>query len=133
MYDYPWHNPVGPEPDRGAAYNPSENQPLGLVYQRGTLHVYGSIAQRRRGFMNRSGSIRDDNPDIQNFWNWDNYVFGGAHYPTGYEKDYHYDERFYYVQPPHYPEVYQDSVAGRLSAFAETAWNYRVPPRYWVY
>jgi len=133
MYDYPWHNPIGPEPDRGAIFVATPANPRGLVYQRGTLHVYGAIAQRRRGFMNRSGTIRADNPDVQNYWDVDNYVFGGQHSSTGYEKDYHYDQRFYYVQPPHYPEVYQDSVAGRLSSFEETAWNYRVPPRNWIY
>lgn len=121
VYDYPWINPVYPE-------HAGE-----LVYLRGNLWVYGSIAQRRRGFIRRSGNMTGDNPDTDNYWDVDNYVLGPQHNATGYEKQYHYDSRFQYKQPPHYPEVYQGSSAGQMSAFDETTWNFRVPPRYWTF
>jgi hypothetical protein len=135
MYDHPLNNPVWPEMDLGSTNTiPGDNLwplPLNanaLVYQRGTLSVYGSIAQRRRGFMNRSGVLDpSDNPDTAQYWDIDNFVFGGPHSSTGYEKDYHYDRRFLHVQPPHYPEVYHGSAAGRLSAFEEESWNFHVP------
>jgi len=138
MYDYPLgfgyeENPVGPEPDYGPGFTPSNNNRRGLVYERGNLWIFGSIAQRRRGFIHRSGGNTQDNPDTENYWNIPGYVFGGAHNSTGYNKKYYYDQRFLYVQPPHYPEVYQGSQAGRLSAYKDMAWNYKVPPKTWIY
>jgi len=144
MYDYPYgyvdnhglsynENPVGPEPDYGPSFAPTNNNRRGLVYERGNLWIYGSIAQRRRGFIHRSGNQSPDNPDTNSYWNLPGYVFGGGHNSTGYNKKYYYDQRFLYVQPPHFPEVYQGSQAGRMSAFKEMAWNYRVPPRGWIY
>jgi hypothetical protein len=132
MYDHPLNNPVWPEWDRGPGNTIPENAAAAiqnsLVYQRGTLSVYGSIAQRRRGFMNRSGTGGEGNPDVRPFWDINNFVFGGPHASTGYTKDYHFDRRFLHIQPPDYPEVYHGSAAGRLSAYEETSWNFKVPP-----
>lgn len=113
--DYPWYNPVWPE-----AVNT-------IVYERGTLHVYGAIAQRRRGFVHRSGTVNETNPDMGN-WDMANYKFGPGHNSTGYNKDYRFDERFYVIQPPDYPEVYRGS-GGGMSAFEDTAWGYKIPPK----
>ncbi|MDD4155231.1 MAG: hypothetical protein PHY08_01540 [Candidatus Cloacimonetes bacterium] len=119
VYDYPWYNPVYPE--SGAD----------LVFERGNLWVYGSIAQRRRGFIHRSGNESPDNPDTSQMWDPARFVFGPTHQSTGYDKQYFYDRRFMYKQPPDYPEVYQGSSAGRMSAFDDTSWNFKVPPRNW--
>ncbi len=119
VYAYPWYNPVYPE--SGA----------NLVFHRGNLWVFGAIAQRRRGFVRRSGSESADNPDTKKMWDPARYIWGPTHQVTGYEKQYLYDRRFIHKQPPHYPEVYQGSSAGQMSAFDDTSWNFRVPPRNW--
>jgi hypothetical protein len=128
IYDYPWINPNYPE--RHAGLSPA-NPATDITYLRGRLWVYGSIAQRRRGFVRRSGNNSIDNPDTEDWWDVANFVFGGQHHDTGYDKRYFWDSRFLYVQPPHYPEVYQGSQAGKLSAFSDTAWNFLAPPTHW--
>ena len=49
---------------------------------RGDIHLWGSVVQRRRGYVHRSN-----------------------HGSTGYGKDYHFDDRFYTIQPPCYPDA----------------------------
>jgi len=145
IYDYPFYNPNYPE-RQGGENPPANTQDINIVYQRGTLNVYGAIAQRRRGFMNRSGTIRDDNPDTNIYWDMGdyvpagpryftggNYVFGGAHYSTGYTKKYFYDTRFYYVQPPHYPEIYRGYGKNLSEKYEETTWSFMAPPKDWIY
>ncbi len=85
--DYPWYNPVWPESSTD------------IVFERGILHVWGSIAQRRCGFIHRSGSDPYNHPPGNNEWDLDNFHFDGIHPPTGYAKDYHYDSRFMEMQP----------------------------------
>jgi hypothetical protein len=131
MYDYPFHNPVGPEEHRGANGWHPVNNPNALRYERGTLNVWGSIAQRRRGFVHRSGNNTLDNPDTENWWDWDKYIFGGAHPSTGYSKNYNYDNRFRHTAPDSYPETYEKSLSGELTAFQETSWNFSIPPVNW--
>ncbi len=114
--DYPWVNPVWPE-----AVN-------SIVYERGTLWIFGSIAQRRRGFVHRSGTVNASNPD-QGAWNPEEWKWGPGHASTGYGKKYYYDKRFYFVQPPDYPEVYKNSSAGLMSAFEDSAWGFKIPPK----
>ena len=48
--------------------------------ERGQIHLWGQVSQYRRGYVHRSN-----------------------HGGTGYLKDYHYDERFYWDPPPFYP------------------------------
>jgi hypothetical protein len=48
--------------------------------ERGQIHMWGQISQYRRGYVHRSN-----------------------HGGSGYLKDYHYDERFYWDPPPFYP------------------------------
>ena len=48
--------------------------------ERGQIHLWGQVSQYRRGYVHRSN-----------------------HGGTGYLKDYHYDERFYWDPPPYYP------------------------------
>ena len=60
-----WNEYQGPYPD-----------------DRGDIHLWGSVVQRRRGYVHRSN-----------------------HGSTGYGKDYHFDDRFYLIQPPCYPDA----------------------------
>jgi len=134
-YDYPWYNPVYPEP-----LDPWANS------IRGTLNIWGSIAQRRRGFIRRSGNETEDNPDTKPWWDLDrfdaygppfypegNYIYGGGHQATGYARNYHFDRRFYWEAPPDYPEVYYGSGANKYAAFEAQTYNYKVPPKNWIY
>jgi hypothetical protein len=113
--DYPWYNPVWPE-DR-----------QDIVFERGTIHLYGAIAQRRRGFVHRSGSDPYNHPN--NEWNLDEFHYNGIHPSTGYYKDYHYDQRFLFVQPPDYPQVYNGQWGDEeaLTAFDEQTWFFITP------
>ncbi|MCK4312683.1 MAG: T9SS type A sorting domain-containing protein [Candidatus Cloacimonetes bacterium] len=90
--DYPWLNPVWPES--------SEN----IVFERGTIYIWGSLAQTRRGYIHRSGSDFYNHPNNYE-WDLENFHYDGSHGSTGYVKDYYYDTRFHYIQPPDYPTV----------------------------
>lgn len=95
--DYPWYNPLYPE-----------FQPF---MERGTIHLYGGVHQRRRGFVHRSPY----DPLDQGWWELEEFRYG----PTsngvnatgatgngcGYAKDYHFDERLRKYYPPNYPPV----------------------------
>ncbi|MCK4312929.1 MAG: hypothetical protein KAW88_09365, partial [Candidatus Cloacimonetes bacterium] len=87
--DYPWYNPVWPESSDD------------IVCERGTITIFGSIAQRRRGYVHRSGGDPYNHPD--NEWDLENFHYDGDHPSTGYYKDYHYDSRFLETTPPYYP------------------------------
>jgi hypothetical protein len=117
--DWPWYNPVWPE------------NRLDIVYERGTLHIYGAIAQRRRGFVHRSGQDPYNHPDpplepIQ-LWDIDEYHYDGRHPSTGYAKDYYYDQRFLFVQPPDYPQIYTGWGTNTLQSFNEETWYFKTP------
>ncbi|MCD4819906.1 MAG: T9SS type A sorting domain-containing protein [Candidatus Cloacimonetes bacterium] len=92
--DYPWYNPVWPEPYTD------------IVFERGDLHIFGTIAQTRRGFMHRSGTDNDNHSE-ENGWEWDldNFHFGGYHPPTGYNKSYHGDKRLQVNSPFNFEEI----------------------------
>ena len=79
--DYPWYNPVWPESAED------------IVFERGTVNLWGSIIQRRRGFLHRSGIDSYNHPSNNNEWDLENFHFGGTHPSTGYSKDYHSDSR----------------------------------------
>lgn len=91
--DYPWYNPVWPESSDD------------FVYERGTITIFGSVAQRRRGYVHRSGSDAYNHPVYGEPYEWDleNFHYDGTHSSTGYAKDYHYDSRFLETTPPYYP------------------------------
>ncbi|HNX36947.1 MAG TPA: hypothetical protein PKI15_01185, partial [Candidatus Cloacimonadota bacterium] len=98
--DYPWYNPLWPER---------------IPYlERGTVQLWGSINQRRRGFLHRS--LYDNEYPSNGVWNPDLDFCGGtssvnyqdpvlgiplatSNYPgttgsgVGYKKDFHYDHR----------------------------------------
>ncbi|MCK4695079.1 MAG: hypothetical protein KAT74_04925, partial [Candidatus Cloacimonetes bacterium] len=86
----------------------------------------GAIAQRRRGFVHRSGIDPYNHPD-QYEWDIDEYHYDGTHPSTGYAKDYHYDQRFLFVQPPDYPQVYRGWGTNILSSFDEQTWFFKTP------
>ena len=116
--DYPWYNPVWPEP-----------QVVDLMAERGILHIYGAIAQRRRGFIHRSGTDPFNHPN--NEWDIPDYHYDGIHgtstIGTGYDKDYSYDTRLLVIQPPYYPQVYEGWGEATVSSFSKEAWTYKSP------
>jgi len=94
--DYPWYNPVWPESAED------------IVFERGNINLYGSLIQRRRGYVHRSGQDpRNHHPD--NIWDLENHYYGGDHSSTGYEKNYNYDNRFQTIHPIHFPEGFCES------------------------
>lgn len=112
--DWPWLNPIWPE-----------NRQT-IVFERGTLHIFGAIAQRRRGFVHRSGTDPYNHPD-QMEWDLAAFHYDGTHPSTGYAKDYFYDQRFLFVQPPCYPEVYRGFGSEVLTSFQEESWFFVIP------
>ncbi|MBL7148655.1 MAG: T9SS type A sorting domain-containing protein [Candidatus Cloacimonetes bacterium] len=88
--DYPWYNPVWPESSDD------------IVNERGTITTFGSIAQRRRGYVHRSGGD-PYNHHPSNEWDLENFHYDGTHPSTGYSKDYYYDSRFLETTPTDYP------------------------------
>jgi hypothetical protein len=99
--DYPWYNPLWPEG------NP--------ILERGTVHLYGSIVQRRRGFLHRN-LMDSEYPNPSGIWDIEADLCGGPAGNTvidsvlgvtfscsdapgatgngvGYKKDYHFDYR----------------------------------------
>ena len=121
--DYPWYNPVWPESSDD------------IVFERGELTIYGAIAQTRRGFIHRSGTDPYNHPDgngnpppSPSPWEMDEYHYDGFHGSTGYGKDYHYDRRLMYVQPPDFPQIYEGWGETTLTAFEKKSWFYKAPP-----
>ncbi|HPR18214.1 MAG TPA: hypothetical protein PLD62_08200, partial [Candidatus Cloacimonadota bacterium] len=96
--DYPWYNPIWPE---------SNND---IVYDRGTVHIWGSLVQRRRGFMRRSGADIYNHPSNNHEWDLENYHYGGTHAATGYCKDYHNDSRLCEGFPAYFPTSYSPQI-----------------------
>lgn len=132
--DYPWYNPLWPE-----------GRP---TMERGTIHIRGSVAQRRRGFTHRSASD-GEYPNPTSAWNipldhcggvsgvsYQDPVLGITFMPVnapgasgtgiGYKKDYRYDFRFDLNSPPHFPELY---IRGRKPVYYAQEWTFKKPPR----
>jgi hypothetical protein len=132
--DYPWYNPVWPE------RNP--------YTERGTINIFGAVAQRRRGFVHRSGND-NEYPSNSGVWNIPLDMCGGPvttmaipdpvigglvlqarQYPgtsgsgVGYRKNYNFDRRFLESQPLYYPEA---RLAGGKEALTHGAWSVEVP------
>ena len=132
--DFPWYNPLWPE-----------RYPY---MERGTIHLWGSVAQRRRGYVHRN--VTDSEyPNPNSVWNIPNDLCGAASGapvtdPLGFgmqginapntstgsavgysTKDYHFDNRFSFATPPDFPEVH---VRGGLTPFESEAWTFRRPP-----
>ena len=132
--DYPWYNPLWPER---------------LPYlERGYISIYGSVSQRRRGFVHRS--YFDIEWPSNNNWNQpvdhcgpssapyevahNDPVFGfqltNVDYPgssgtgTGYKKNYHYDDSFYSTSPIDFPEVNRQDE----TPFSAVNWVIKPPP-----
>ncbi|HQF82275.1 MAG TPA: hypothetical protein PK707_05415, partial [Candidatus Syntrophosphaera thermopropionivorans] len=111
---------------------------------------YGSVSQRRRGFVHRS--YYDSEWPSNDEWNQpidfcgptsaptavqhNDPVFGfqltNINYPgtsgsgTGYEKNYHYDNRFYRTSPIDFPQVNRKDE----TPFAAVNWIIKRPPEY---
>lgn len=132
--DYPWYNPLWPE---RAPY-----------LERGYINVYGSISQRRRGFVHRN-YYDQEYPNPTGIWDQTIDQCGGSSAPgavshadpvlgimlttrdypgasgtgTGYQKNYHYDDRFYYTSPLDFPEVTREEA----KTFTGVKWEVRNP------
>ena len=132
--DYPWYNPLWPE-----------RMPY---LERGYINVYGSISQRRRGFVHRN-YVDSDYPNSSGIWNQPLDLCGGssapaavnhndpvlgiplgtANYPgasgpgIGYQKNYHYDNRFLYTSPIDFPEVTREE----SKTFTGVKWEVKNP------
>jgi hypothetical protein len=134
--DLPWYNPLWPEA-----------QPY---LERGTINIWGAVAQRRRGFVHRS---HDDSEYPSNNGTWDidvdicghptnpvnipDPVFGNIglqsrDYPgaagsgVGYKKNYNYDNRLLEVTPLLYPKV---RLKGGKNPMNQGDWNIKKPLR----
>jgi len=88
--ELPFYNPVWPEAK------------VDVKYERGTINLYGSIVQRRRGFTHRSGSD-PYNHDESMEWDLEEYHFGGTNPSTGYNKNYEKDSRLEHSFLPDFP------------------------------
>lgn len=131
--DFPWYNPLWPE-----------RTPY---MERGTINLWGSVAQRRRGFVHRSpydtewpsGGVWNIPIDFTGATASQNYadpVLGiqmvSINYPgatgsgVGYAKNYHYDTRFYSTAPLNFPEV---NLQGGDAPMLSESWLIKKPPR----
>ncbi|HNZ07330.1 MAG TPA: hypothetical protein PKI63_05990 [Candidatus Cloacimonadota bacterium] len=134
LLDYPWYNPLWPER---------------FPYcERGYINVHGSISQRRRGFVHRNYTDADY-PNNAGIWNQPIDFCGGTSSPNGtlqtdpvlgfqmatqhapgasgtgvgYQKNYHYDDRFYKTSPIDFPEINRKDE----TPFAAVKWEIRSP------
>lgn len=134
--DLPYYNPLWPE------RNP--------ILERGTINIWGALAQRRRGFVHRSHNDGDypsnsgiwkieiDKcgyptnaiaiPDVEfpNFTMQSRNWTGAAGSGVGYKKNYNYDNRLLEVTPLLYPKV---RLKGGKNPMNQGDWNFKKPVR----
>lgn len=116
-YCFPYYGPLWPE-KRSETF-----------MERGTINLYGSVAQRRRGFVHRSGNDPVNNTGV---WDIANYEYGlgprvlglppspgATGSGVGYKKNYNYDYRFKNSPPPKFPQVHLE---GGTTAFDPESW-----------
>ncbi len=135
--DLPYYNPLWPE-----------RQPYA---ERGSINLWGSVAQRRRGFVHRSGND-GEYPSNSGIWNvpedmcghpisinWtEPIVQGGQSFTfskrnavgstgsgSGYKKNYHFDTRFLRVSPNDFPDV---NLRGGSTPLQGEIWTLKKPP-----
>ena len=112
--DYPWYNPVWPESASDI-----------VTYTAGReIAIFGAIAQRRRGFIHRSGTDPYNHPNQQE-WDLDEFHYDGTHPGTGYDKAYFYDQRFLFIQPPDFPQIYRGWGQNDITSFSSQTWYFK--------
>jgi len=133
--DLPWYNPLWPE--------------ASPYLERGTINIWGALAQRRRGFVHRSGND-GEYPSNDGIWDIEidkcgyvvntqgitdpeyGFTMAARHYPgatgsgTGYKKNYNYDNRLLSVTPLLYPKV---RLKGGKNPMNQGDWNIKRPVR----
>ncbi len=129
--DYPWYNPVWPQPGPNLNPRPNIPNPHGtrqVSFLRGNINLYGSVAQRRRGFVRRSGNVDFDN----GIWALDDYIYGAPpNQPSGYDKNYYFDTRFEGTGPPDFPLVkFEGYTSDELMdlGYETVSWVFKKPP-----
>ncbi len=136
--DYPWYNPIWPEPGPlvnvpgfpASTPNPHNAEEV-FIGPRGTIYIFGSIAQRRRGPVGTN--LYSGIWDIDNAINPDTYPTYGAMSPerVTHAKAYTTDLRFERTGPPHYPiirfEGYESEELRDLG-YATLGWVFKSPP-----
>lgn len=147
LIDLPWYNPIWPEG------TPSNIQGYvgGPYLERGTINIWGALAQRRRGFVHRSHNDTEY-PSNSGVWNVPLDMCGGTtaianntiaepapisktlatrNYPgaagsgVGYKKNYNYDNRLLTTSPLFYPEV---QLRGDKKPMEQGNWLLKKPP-----
>ncbi|MFO7660785.1 MAG: hypothetical protein R6V77_07725 [Candidatus Cloacimonadaceae bacterium] len=132
--DYPWYNPLWPE---------------GFPYlERGSVHLWGSVAQRRSGYMHRDLSD-PDYPNPAQIWNIPldlcggpagnayqdpvlNITFAPVNAPNatgggiGYKRNFRYDTRLQHKSPPDFPEIH---ISTGGTQFKTMSYRFKKPPR----
>ncbi len=140
--DYPWYNPLWPEPGEvyefpDVQFTPNAHNAPMIIKLRGDIWLYGSIAQRRVGYVRRSGNLDFDTGlwDIDNTINPINPPRYGAPAPaigaTGYGKRYRFDRRFERNAPPDYPPAaFEEYDLAELMdlGYLTTSWIFKNPP-----
>jgi hypothetical protein len=118
--DYPFYNPLYPENLSDVTQYSGE---------RGTIHLFGSVSQRRRGYIARSS---DANPNhTQNIWSFNDVSitgipqYGGTTQPgsLGYYKTYNHDSRFFMQAPPYFPRSNQLVFVDYNKVLSESAYH----------
>jgi len=115
--DIPWYNPIWPEPSTSVGEDV-------FYYDGRNARIYGAIAQRRRGFIRRSGTDPYNHPNPLDT-DEELYHYGRTHNPTGYDKEYYYDRRFLFEQPPDYPEIYRGWGSNDITSFTSQTWYFK--------
>jgi hypothetical protein len=132
--DYPGYNPLWPE--AGAVFDhppiPNPHGAPSIVFLRGDINLFGSIAQRRRGYVRRSGNPDTDTNNDNPLWDIEEGIYGRhTGQASGYNKNYTFDTRFEEIGPPDFPFIKFDDYESddlMLIGYQTLSWKFKTPP-----